>query len=485
MESRILANVEPAEVFHYFEDLTRIPRESGNEAAVCAYLVEFAKAHGLEYQTDDTHNIIMRKPAGKGCEGKPGVILQAHMDMVCEKNAGVTHDFAKDPISFEIEGDKIIAKETTLGADDGIGVALALAALADASRAYPPSEFGCPADEERGMTGVEAFDGNLIQGSVLINLDSDDEGIFIIGCAGGPVVKVFLPIAWEAAPAGASCLKISVKGLLGGHSGEDIHRNRANSIKLLTRILCNIKESVDFALVDYMGGLKYNAIPREAEAVIAVPAAPAAQVEQMVADYQTMVAKEYRFSDPDIAITCTPADAAERALAPASRDSLLNYLYFTQSGIVRMNPEFPTIVESSVSLGVVRLEDSQAVIQVMTRSSVKSMYEEMFNHIRRLTELYGATYQVMSCCPEWEYDPDSNVKKLCGQLYQEMYGREPQYMILHAGLECGELGEKVPRKLDMISMGPDVRNLHSPGEYVTISSTQEIWKFLRELLTRL
>ena len=485
MESRILANVEPREVFHYFEDLTRIPRESGNEAAVCAYLVDFAKAHGLEYRTDDAHNIIMRRPAGKGFESKPGVILQAHMDMVCEKNAGVEHDFEKDAISFAVEGDKIIAKETTLGADDGIGVALALAVLADESRAYPALEFVCTADEERGMTGVEAFDGSWIQGSILINLDSDDEGIFIIGCAGGPVVKVFLPIAREAAPAGAGYVKISVKGLLGGHSGEDIHRNRANSIKLLCRLLCTVKESVDFALADCMGGLKYNAIPREAEAVIAVPAEAVAQVEQMVADYQAAISKEYRFSDPDIAITCTAAEPTAQVLTKASRDSLMNYLYFTQSGIVRMNPEFPTIVESSVSLGVVRLEESQAVIQIMTRSSMKSMYEEMFNHIRRLTELYGATYEVMSCCPEWEYDPDSNVKKVCGELYQKMYGREPHYMILHAGLECGELGEKVPRKLDMISMGPDVRNLHSPGEYVTISSTQEVWKFLRELLCSL
>ena len=485
MENRILANTEPKEVFRYFEDLTRIPRESGNEAAVCAYLADFAKAHHLEYQTDDAHNIIMRRPAGPGFEDRPGIVLQAHMDMVCEKNAGVEHDFEKDPISFEIDGDKIIARETTLGADDGIGVALALAVLADESQAYPALEFVCTADEERGMTGVEAFDGSLIRGSILVNLDSDDEGIFIIGCAGGPVVKVFLPIAREAAPAGAAFLRISAKGLLGGHSGEDIHRNRANSIKLLCRVLCTVKESVDFALVDFLGGLKYNAIPREAEAVIAVPAAQAAQVDQLVAEYQAIVSKEYRFTDPDITLTCAPAEPAAQALTGESRDQLLNYLYFTQSGIVRMNPEFPTTVESSVSLGVVRLEESQAVIQIMTRSSTKSMYEEMFNHIRRLTELYGATYQVMSCCPEWEYDPDSSVKKACGDLYQEMYGREPQYLILHAGVECGELGEKVPRKLDMISMGPDVRNLHAPGEYVTISSTREVWRFLRELLRRL
>ena len=239
------------------------------------------------------------------------------------------------------------------------------------------------------------------------------------------------------------------------------------------------------SLVDFMGGLKYNAIPREAEAIIAVPAGDVAKVEELTAAYQTVVAKEYRFSDPDISITCAAADAARQVLTKASRDGLLNYLYFTQSGIVRMNPEFPDIVESSVSLGVVRLEAEQAVIHVMTRSSMKSMYEEMFCHIRRLTELHGATYEVMSCCPEWEYDPDSGVKKTCGELYQKLYGKAPKYMVLHAGLECGELGEKAPRKLDMISLGPDVRNLHSPGEYVTISSTQKVWHFLRELLCQL
>lgn len=485
MEQRILAQTEPVEVFRYFEDLTRIPRESGNEAAVCAYLVEFAKAHGLEYHTDEAHNILMRRPAGKGFEDRPGVILQAHMDMVCEKNAGVDHDFEKDPIVFEIDGDKIIARDTTLGADDGIGVAMALAVLADETQAYPALEFICTADEERGMTGVEAFDAAQVQGSTLINLDSDDEGVFIIGCAGGPVVKSFLPIQWEDAPQDTVSLRLSVKGLLGGHSGEDIHRCRANSIKLLCRLLYNLNEAVELTVTGFTGGLKYNAIPREAEAVVAVSAADAERVRALTAQLQEAVSKEYRFSDPDIAVTCEEAPAAARALTAASRDRLLNYLYFTQSCIVRQNPEFPDIVESSVSLGVVRLEETQAVIHVMTRSSVKSVYEEMFNHIRRLTTLSGATYEVLSCCPEWEYDPDSQVKQACGRLYQEMFGREPRYMILHAGLECGELGEKVPHKLDMISMGPDVRNLHAPGEYVTISTCQKLWKFLRQLLRQL
>lgn len=485
MKPGILAHLEPSAVFHYFEDLTKIPRGSGNEAAVCSYLEEFAKARRLEYTRDASNNILMRRPAAPGFEDHPGVILQAHMDMVCEKNAGVEHDFTRDPIAVSIDGDRIIARDTTLGADDGIGVAMALAALADESLACPALEFVCTTDEERGMSGVEAFDASQLRGEILINLDSDDEGVFIIGCAGGPVVKVFLPLSREDVPAGLTPLRLRVRGLLGGHSGEDIHRCRANAIKLLCRLLYTLRETVDLTLLDLTGGMQYNAIPREAEALIAVPAGDAAKVRETVADYQAVFSREFRFSDPDIALTCRSGEPMARALTPAGRDALLNYLYFTQSGIVRQNPEFPDTVESSVSLGVVRLEDSRAVIHIMTRSSSRSMFEEMFAHIRRLSALYGASYDVLSSCPEWEYDPDSAVKRLCGQIYREMFGADPRYMILHAGVECGVLGGRAPRKLDMISMGPDVRNLHAPGEYFTISSTQKLWRFLRELLHRL
>lgn len=485
MKSRILECVEPVEVFRYFEELTGIPRESGNEAAVCAYLEDFARTHRLECRRDSANNIFIRRPAGRGFAQRPGVILQAHMDMVCEKNAGVAHDFARDPISFAVEGDRIIARDTTLGADDGIGVAVALAVLADRSREYPALEFICTADEERGMSGVEAFDCGQIQGKTLINLDSDDEGVFIIGCAGGPVVKVFLPMEREPVPAGAKTVRIRVEGLLGGHSGEDIHRCRGNAIQLLCRFLCTLGESVEFALLDLSGGMQYNAIPREAEAVIALAAGDAAKAEELLSRYRAAVTREYRFSDPGIAVVCEAAGGEGEALTVSSRDRLLRYLYFTRSGIVRMNPEFPDTVESSVSLGVVRLEREQAVIHVMTRSSVRSMFEEMFCHIRRLTELFGGRYEVLSCCPEWEYDPDSRVKRVCGELYRELFGQEPRYMILHAGVECSVLGEHIPGRTDMISMGPDVRNLHAPGEYVTVSSTRKFWQFFRELLCRL
>lgn len=485
MEKRILEHTEPLEVFRYFEELTRIPRGSGNEAEVCAYLKRFAEAHHLEYQTDAAHNIIMRKQAGKGFEGHAGIVLQAHMDMVCEKNDGVAHDFEKEPIHFVIEDDKIIAKETTLGADDGIGVAFALAILSDDSKPYPPLEFVCTADEERGMTGVEAFDGSLIQGSSLINLDSNDEGIFVVGCAGGPVVKVFLPVEKERASEGKHWMLLGVKGLRGGHSGEDIHRNRANSNQLLARLLMTLSEKVTYQLADFKGGLKYNAIPREAEALIAVDAVDADAVHAVTAAFQKTVFGEYWYSDSEISITCEPAKAAERVLTQAGKERLLNYLYLTQSGIIRRNPEAPSIVESSVNLGVVRLEEEQAVIQIMTRSSVRSMYEEMFRHIRRLTQLFGGSLQVMSNCPEWEYDPDSRLKEVCEALYQELYGRKPMFLVLHAGLECGVLGKKAGKKLDMISMGPDARNLHSPGESLSISSTRNVWDFFQKLLFRL
>lgn len=485
MNPRILDHLEPAEVFRRFEDLTEIPRGSGNEAAAAAYLEEFARAHGLECVRDGADNILMRRPAAPGYEDHPGVILQAHMDMVCEKNAGVDHAFTRDPISFAVDGDRVVARDTTLGADDGIGVAVALAALADKSLACPALEFVCTTDEERGMSGVEAFDASQLQGEILINLDSDDEGVFIIGCAGGPVVKAFLPLTREAAPAGRTALRLRIKGLLGGHSGEDIHRCRGNAIKLLCRLLYTLREETDLTLLDLTGGMQYNAIPREAEALIAVPPEEADRVRALVGAYREAFVRELRFSDPEISLDCEPDALTAQALTRDSRDRLLDYLYFTQSGIVRQNPEFPDTVESSVSLGVVRLEEDRAAVHIMTRSSSRSMFEEMFAHIRRLSALLGASYEVLSNCPEWEYDPDSGVKRLCGGLYREMFGAEPRFMILHAGLECGVLGGNAPRKLDMISMGPDVRNLHAPGEYFTVSSLQKLWKFFRELLGRL
>ena len=449
MKERLLTNTEPIDVFHYFEDLTFIPRESGNEKEVSDYLVNFAKEHGLEYKQDEWYNVLIRKEATPGYEDHPGVIVQAHMDMVCEKNGDVEHDFAKDPIVFEVEDDRVIAKNTTLGADDGIGVSFGLALLADDSIKHPAIEFVCTSDEERGLQGIENFDFTQLKGDYVINVDSDDEGVVVVGCAGGPVVKVNVPIRKVPADHKKEYYAIKITGLRGGHSGEDIHRGRANANKLLIRVLRALEENVRFDLSDITGGLKYNAIPRNAEAVIGIEKEDKADVDE------------------------------------ASSRRVLDYIDFTETGIIRRDQDYPQFVESSVSLGTISIKNDSAEIWIMTRSSKESQHRAMFQRIISLTKAYDGIYEVMSDCPAWEFDSESQLKKKFEDVFRELYGKDPSFMILHAGLEPCEFAVKVDRKLDMISLGPDIRDLHAPGEYVVISSTQRVWECFKRLIESL
>ena len=332
MKERLLTNTEPIDVFHYFEDLTFIPRESGNEKEVSDYLVNFAKEHGLEYKQDEWYNVLIRKEATPGYEDHPGVIVQAHMDMVCEKNGDVEHDFAKDPIVFEVEDDRVIAKNTTLGADDGIGVSFGLALLADDSIKHPAIEFVCTSDEERGLQGIENFDFTQLKGDYVINVDSDDEGVVVVGCAGGPVVKVNVPIRKVPADHKKEYYAIKITGLRGGHSGEDIHRGRANANKLLIRVLRALEENVRFDLSDITGGLKYNAIPRNAEAVIGIEKEDKAAVDAVIERFSGIFADEYRVNDPGITLEAVPQETADHILDEASSRRVLDYIDFTETG---------------------------------------------------------------------------------------------------------------------------------------------------------
>jgi len=488
MKERKLSNIEPANVLGYFEDLTEIPRESGNEKEVSDYLMAFAKANELECHQDEYNNVLIKKKASPGYEDHKGVILQAHMDMVCEKNPDFDCDFSKDPISFDVEGDIIIAKNTSLGADDGIGVALALAILADKDLKHPPLEFLCTTDEERGMSGIENFNFDLLTGDRVINLDSDDEGVIVVGCAGGPVVRIELPITRvDLGESGAyDFLKIKIRGLKGGHSGEDIHRGGANANKLLNRVLIEINEECGMDLVDITGGLQYNAIPRAAEAVIRVAGDKKKDAESIVEKYQRIFASEYRVNDSGIELSCEDDNSAyTTALSAASKSAVLDYILLSETGIVRMDADFPAFVESSLSLGVVNIEGDKAVIWTMTRSSVESQYNLMFKKIVRLTELFNGSYTVMSNCPHWQYRSDSEMKALYEEIYEEMFGKKTSFMILHAGVEPSEFAKNIDRELDMISLGPDVRHLHAPGEYFSISSTGRVWSSLLKLLERL
>ena len=485
MKERILTDVEPKDVMKYFEDLTFIPRESGNEKEVSDYLVDFAAKHGFECSQDEYYNVLMKKPASKGYEDHPGIILQAHMDMVCEKNRDVEHDFAKDPIKFDIEGDKIIARDTSLGADDGVGVAIGLAVMADPDLKHPAIEFVCTSDEERGMSGIENFDFSVLKGSRVINLDSDDVGVLVVGCAGGPVVRVELPVSKKPADREKSYFEITLRGLLGGHSGEDIHRGRANANKLAVRVLMAVQREMGFDLADISGGLKYNAIPRNAEVTIGIDKNREADLMDLIKRYGDIFRDEYRVNDPDIELGITAAQAPEDILDEESKMKILDYMNFSETGIIRMDMDYPQFVESSVSLGVVSIEGDKAVILIMTRSSKESQYELSFEKIVRLTEMMGGTYFVMSNCPAWEYDYQSELKSIYERVYEDMFGKKASIMILHAGVETSEFAKNIDRKLDMISMGPDVRNLHAPGEYFSISSTQRFWESFKKFLAEL
>jgi len=489
MEDRVIQDIEPKEVFRYFEDLTRIPRESGNEREVTDYLIAFAQKHGLEWFRDEELNVLIKKNASLGYENHPGVILQGHTDMVCEKNENVVHDFAKDPIKLVVDRDHITATDTTLGADDGIGIAIALALLADENAEHPFIEVVCTSDEERGMKGVEAFDTSLLKGEILINLDSNDEDIFTVGCAGGPAVRTEIPVDREERKPGWVALNIKISGLIGGHSGEDIHRGRANSNKLMARVLLAIDRETDSQLVDLSGGLRYNAIPREANSIIMVPTESIEKVKSIIEDMGDAFRREYRLSDTQIAVKVgfTAEGASDQTgnikpMTKLSKQAILNYISFAETGIIRMDIEFKDTVESSVSLGVVRVEEDKAVLETLTRSSLKSIYMETYYKILKLAESVGGKVGIMNNCPEWEYDPDSYIKTVFDETYKRMYGKGPGFVIIHAGLECGVIGNNSDRPIDMIAAGPLARNLHTPGEYVSISSTARFWDFFREVI---
>ncbi len=485
MKKRLLTDTEPKLLLKYFEDFTFIPRESGNEKGISDYLIAFAKENGLEYYRDEYFNVLIKKPASPGYEDHDTIILQAHIDMVCEKNREVEFDFENDPIVFEVEDDKIISKETTLGADNGIGLAFCLAALSDPDLKHPAIEFLGTADEERGMSGIENFNFDLLKGSKVINMDSGDEGIMVVGCAGGPVVRNELPITKLDADPEKAFYEITLRGLIGGHSGEDIHRGRANANKLFARLLMAIRDEIDYDLADISGGLKYNAIPRNAECIIAIDKDNESKLMAVVENYQAIYKDEYRVNDPNIKLSCAAAPHQLTVLSEDSKMRILDYITFCETGIVRMDMDNPEYVESSLSLGVVTVKEDFAEIWVMTRSSKTSQFNAMLQKIVRLTESFDGKYEIMSNCPAWEYDPNSVLKKTFTTVYKEQYGTEPKSMVMHAGLETSEFAKKIERKLDMISLGPDVRNFHAPGEYVIISSVKRTWECVKKFIESL
>lgn len=480
--STTLNHLEPRSVFGYFEEITRIPRGSGNERGISDYLVDFAKKNQLEVIQDRAMNIIIKKPGTKGYENAPTVILQGHMDMVNEKNKGTEHDFDKDPLKLRIVDDMIYATGTTLGADNGIAIALSMALLTSKDIPHPPLEVLVTTEEETGMGGATALDSSNLKGRLLINIDSEEEGKLLVSCSGGVRTVQSLSIKWEDADSSKTPYILSVRGLKGGHSGMEINKGRGNSNKILGRILNDISKEIDFCLSSVAGGSKTNAIPREADAVIMINSGDASKLEEKVKEWNAILKNELRTPDSDVSIVIEKSnESIKKVFSKDIKEKTIASLLLIPNGIQSMSMDIQDLVESSINLGVVVTTDSAVEFQSSIRSSVKSLKYAILDQSRMVARILGAEFITYSDYPEWQYNPDSKLRSLFERVYKEKFGKKAEIAAIHAGLECGLFGEKI-QGLDMISFGPNLYDVHTPNEHMSISSTQRTWDYLIAVL---
>ena len=476
----VLKNLQPERVFYYFEEITKIPHGSGNTKQISDYLVEFARAHDLKYIQDESNNVIIFKEASKGYEKAPCVILQGHMDMVCEKIPESSHDFTKDPLELMVEGDYISAKDTTLGGDDGIAVAYALAILEDESLCHPALEVLITVDEEIGLLGAAALDTAPLKGRYLINLDSEEEGYLWVGCAGGLTAQTRIPLKYQEA-AGMK-YEITVSGLLGGHSGSEIDKNRANATLLLGRFLFEAREKGQYLLAELEGGQKDNAIPRMARALILADSDTGEELRKFAGEFTENLRKEYTGSDEGITVTVEArGEGQEPVLHPVSLEKVLFFLLHYPNGIQKMCGYMEGLVETSCNLGIVRLTPESFQCSASVRSSVATEKKALADKIAYLTEFLGGEYKAEGDYPSWEYKQDSKLRPYMVDIYEKLFHTRPEVKVIHAGLECGLFYEKIPG-LDCVSLGPDMKDIHTTEEQLSISSVQRVWEYLTEVL---
>ena len=476
--TNVLKDLNPTLVFKYFEEISQVPRGSGDEKRISEFLVNFAKELNLEVVQDEHLNVIIRKPATAGYENCPGVILQGHMDMVCEKNKDVDHDFEKDPIDLRIVDDMIYANGTTLGADNGIAVAMSMAVLASNDLSHPALEVLVTSNEEAGMTGANGLDGSLLKGKYIINLDSEEEGFLLVSCAGGNRSYVTLPLTYKNIEDNKQAFMIEVKGLLGGHSGMDIVKQRANSNVTMGRIL-NLLD-VDFDLVEVNGGSKNNAIPRECEAVVAVNKDQAETLKANVAKIEELLKNEFKTTDPGLEVVVKEA-TADKAITDECKAKAMLLLNFIPNGIQTVSKDIEGLVESSSNLGVVKTENDVMSFESAVRSSVATLRENLNNKTKMLCDTVNANFENTDGYPAWEYAKNSKLEELCVDVYEKSTGKKPVITALHAGLECGLLLDKMPG-CEAISMGPDMFEVHTPNEHLSIPSVKNVYEFLLAVL---
>jgi dipeptidase D len=474
-------NLEPKALWNNFADLNAVPRPSKKEEKVIEFMLNFGKSLNLETFQDKIGNVIIKKPASKGMEDRTTVILQSHLDMVHQKNGDTIFDFDTQGIEMSIDGDWVTANGTTLGADNGIGVASIMALLTSTDIPHPALEAMLTIDEETGMTGAKYLDGSKYEGKILLNLDTEDDDELSIGCAGGIDTNTSYNYALEDIKSDSAIYEISIKGLLGGHSGMDIDKGRGNANKLMTRILFKLKSEVEFQLISFDGGSLRNAIPREATSIIAVSNGDKSKVETIVNDFISLLKFELKTVENHLVITFNNTNSNDKAIAKNDFIKIINTLYSAPNGVFRMSPDIDGLVESSSSLARVILKDGSFITQSLQRSSVESTKADVANTIRASFENMGAEVVQSGDYPGWQPNPNSTILTIMTDLYRKLFNEEPKVKACHAGLECGILGEHLPG-VDMISFGPNIRAAHSPDEKVQISSVQKYWGYLLEVL---
>ena len=480
MEAMKLAGLEPASVFGYFEQICAIPHGSGNTKGISDYLVSFAREQGLRYIQDEANNVILFAEGTCGMEDHDPVILQGHMDMVCEKDRDCDLDMALQGLDVRQDGRFVFAKGTTLGGDDGVAVAYVLALMADRSIPHPPLEAILTVDEEIGMLGADRIDLSELKGRVLINLDSEDEGVFTVSCAGGALVTISLPVERRAVY--GPCIRLTVDGLRGGHSGAEIHKNRANANKVMGEFLSRIQKIMPLCLTSLAGGTKDNAIPQSCQATAVAMGIHLERINTIAAELQAEIRETY--DEPEALIQAFDVDAlGGNSLTSESTGKVVGLLCAAPNGVQAWSKDIEGLVQTSLNLGIAKLgERFSACFSV--RSSINTEKQELLEQLKTLAGFYEASYSQSGEYPAWEYRKDSRLRDTMVRVYREMFGREPKVLAIHAGLECGILGEKLPG-LDCVSIGPRMYDIHTSREKLDVASTERTWRFLLEVLKAL
>lgn len=476
-----MIELKPKKVFDIFSQINAVPRPSKHEEQMIAYLQDFADQRGLPCKVDECGNVLISKDATPGMEKRATLVMQGHMDMVCEKNSDTEFDFQHDAIQTYIDGEWMKARGTTLGADCGIGDALALAVLDSDDVAHGPIQCLFTRDEETGLTGAFELKPGFMSGKYLINLDSEDEGEIFVGCAGGIATTAKFHYTKVDVPQGYFCMKVTVAGLQGGHSGDDINKMRANANKLLARFLYQEMQKMDVMILDIQGGNLHNAIPREASAIIAVPSANKETVKVDLNIFAVDVETEYSVTEKNVKINVTSTPTQTQAIDPQTAHNLIFALQAAHNGILAMSQDIEGLVETSSNLASIKMTDNEIVIVTSQRSSIGSARDNMAHTMQAVFKLAGAEVVSNEGYPGWKPNPNSRLLKICTDSYKRLFGKEPKIKAIHAGLECGLFSEKYPG-LDMVSFGPTLRGVHSPDEKLLIPTVQMVWDHLVDIL---